>query len=128
MLRRKHYGTLCLKGFKTATSKCAKSRSSLARNESQFQPRTLRGFRGGLVAVGISAFQGTRGTCHDSSNFGNHSFRTPLEIGTGDPSPTSLFVNMGGLDISYLPTIVACKTDPATGLASSTCKTTTGAD
>jgi hypothetical protein len=23
----KHYGTLCLKGFKTATSKCAKSRS-----------------------------------------------------------------------------------------------------
>jgi hypothetical protein len=27
VLRRKHYRTLCLKGFKTATSKCAKSRS-----------------------------------------------------------------------------------------------------
>ena len=27
VLRRKHYSTLCLKGFKTATSKCAKSRS-----------------------------------------------------------------------------------------------------
>jgi hypothetical protein len=27
LLRRKHYSTLCLKGFKTATSKCAKSRS-----------------------------------------------------------------------------------------------------
>src|SRR6266853_5907037 len=27
VLRRKHYSTLSLKGFKTATSKCAKSRS-----------------------------------------------------------------------------------------------------
>jgi len=72
-----------------------------------------------------AAIQGTCGTCHDTSNVGNHSFPTPLDIGTGDPGPTNLFVNMGGLDISYLPTIVVCKTDPATGLATSTCKTTT---
>jgi cytochrome c peroxidase len=32
---------------------------------------------------------------------------------------------MGGLDISYLPTFVVCKTDSSTGLATSTCKTTT---
>jgi len=79
---------------------------------------------GGLVAGGIP-LQGTCGTCHDTSNVGNHSFPTPLDIGTGDPGPTNLFVNMGGLDISYLPTIVVCKTDPATDLATSTCKTTT---
>ena len=32
---------------------------------------------------------------------------------------------MGGLDISYLPLITVCKTDSATALPSSDCKTTT---
>src|SRR5229473_6511159 len=58
---------------------------------------------GGLVAGGISTLQGTCGTCHDTPNVGNHSFPTPLNIGTGDPSPTNRSVNLGGLDISYLP-------------------------
>jgi len=56
---------------------------------------------------------------------GNHSFPTPLNIGTGDPSPTNLFVNKGGLDTSYLPNITVWKTDPATGLPTDNCKTTT---
>jgi cytochrome c peroxidase len=80
---------------------------------------------GGLVAGGIPVLQGTCGTCHDTPNVGNHSFPTPLNIGTGDPSPTSPFVNLGGLDLSYLPQITVCLKDPNTGLPTSNCKTTT---
>jgi cytochrome c peroxidase len=32
---------------------------------------------------------------------------------------------LGGLDLSYLPQITVCQKDPATGLATSSCKTTT---
>jgi cytochrome c peroxidase len=77
------------------------------------------------VVGGIPAIQGTCGTCHDTPNVGNHSSPTPLDIGTGDPSPAKLSVNLGGLDISYLPIITVCKADPATGLSTSNCKTTT---
>ncbi len=80
---------------------------------------------GGLVAGGIPTLQGTCGTCHDTPNVGNHSFPTPLNIGTGDPSPSSPFVSLGGLDLSYLPQITVCKTDPTTGLPTNNCKTTT---
>jgi cytochrome c peroxidase len=45
------------------------------------------------------------GTCHDTPNVGNHSFPTPLNIGTGDPNPGDPRVNLGGLDITYLPRI-----------------------
>jgi cytochrome c peroxidase len=80
---------------------------------------------GGLVAGGIPVLQGTCGTCHDTPNVGNHSFPTPLNIGTGDPSPTSPLVNLGGLDVSYLPQITVCQNDPNTGLPTNNCKTTT---
>jgi cytochrome c peroxidase len=80
---------------------------------------------GGLVAGGVPMFQGTCGTCHDTPNVGNHSFPTPLNIGTGDPSPTNPLVNLGGLDVSYLPEITVCKTDPASGTPTNNCKTTT---
>jgi cytochrome c peroxidase len=82
---------------------------------------------GGLVAGGVPALQGTCGTCHDTPNVGNHSFPTPLDIGTGDPSPTNSSVNMGGLDLSYLPSITVCKLDTTTTPPSPTsnCKTTT---
>jgi cytochrome c peroxidase len=79
---------------------------------------------GGLVAGGIASLTGTCGTCHDTPNVGNHSFPTPLNIGTGDPS-SNASVNLGGLDISYLPSITVCKTDANTGLPTSNCKTTT---
>jgi hypothetical protein len=110
-------------------------RAAIARGQAIFNSRAINitgvdginddASTGGLVAGGILAFRGTCGTCHDTSNVGNHSFPTPLDIGTGDPTPTSLFVNLGGLDITYLPIFVVCKTDPVTGLASSNCKTTT---
>ena len=60
---------------------------------------------GGLVTGGIPVIAGSCGTCHDTPNVGNHSFPTPLNIGTGDPSPANLPVNLGGLDVSYLPKI-----------------------
>jgi len=80
---------------------------------------------GGLVSGGIPVLPGTCGTCHDTPNVGNHSFPTPLNIGTGDPAPSTPFLSMGGLDLSYLPQITVCKTDANTGLPTSNCKTTT---
>ncbi len=82
---------------------------------------------GGLVAGGIPSLQGTCGTCHDAPNVGNHSFPTPLDIGTGNPSPSNASVNLGGLDVSYLPAITVCKLDLTTNppTPTSNCKTTT---
>lgn len=80
---------------------------------------------GGLVAGGIPSLTGTCGTCHDTPNVGNHSFPTPLNIGTGDPDTSNASVNLGSLDISYLPSITVCKLDPATGSPTNNCKTTT---
>jgi len=80
---------------------------------------------GGLVAGGIPTLSGTCGTCHDTPNVGNHSFPTPLNIGTGDPSLSNPKVNLGGLDVSYLPEITVCRKDPRSGLPTDTCKTTT---
>jgi cytochrome c peroxidase len=80
---------------------------------------------GGLVAGGIQSLTGTCGTCHDTPNVGNHSFPTPLNIGTGDPDPSDPSVNLGGVDITYLPSITVCKADPITGSPTNNCKTTT---
>ena len=82
---------------------------------------------GGLLKGGISSLQGTCGTCHDTPNVGNHSFPTPLNIGTGDPDPSNPSVNLGGLDVRYLPSIEVCKLDFTTNppTQTDTCKTTT---
>ncbi|MGE5055506.1 MAG: hypothetical protein ACM3WP_15215 [Acidobacteriota bacterium] len=110
-------------------------RTAIARGEAIFnsKPINITGVAGinddastgGLIAGGMNSLQGTCGTCHDTPNVGNHSFPTPLNIGTGDPDPSNSSANMGGLDISYLPLITVCRTDSATGLPSSDCKTTT---
>jgi cytochrome c peroxidase len=80
---------------------------------------------GGLVPGALPTFTGTCGTCHDTPNVGNHSSPTPLNIGTGDPNPSTPGVNLGGLDIGYLPTITACQKDPGTGRPTRVCRTTT---
>jgi cytochrome c peroxidase len=80
---------------------------------------------GGLVAGGISSLPGTCGTCHDTPNLGNHSFPTPLDIGTGDLGSNDPSMNLGGLDITYLPTIRVCRKDPVTRRPTSECVTTT---
>jgi cytochrome c peroxidase len=112
-------------------------RAAVARGEAIFNSRAINitgvaGINdptgaGGLLPNGVQAFQGTCGTCHDTPNVGNHSFPTPLNIGTGDPSPTNPSANMGGLDIRYLPNITVCKLDTTTTppVPTSNCKTTT---
>ncbi len=110
------------------------ARASIARGQAIFNSRQINitgvaGLNddvaaGGLVAGGIPVIQGTCGTCHDTPNIGNHSFPTPLNIGTGDPNPSSTSANLGGLDIGYLPTITICKTDPASGAVTNNCKAT----
>lgn len=112
----------------------AEPRAAIARGQAIFdsKPINISGVAGinddvstgGLVAGGIPSFSGTCGTCHDTPNVGNHSFPTPLNIGTGDPESSNPSANLGGLDITYLPLITVCKTDPTTGLATSNCKTT----
>ena len=113
----------------------ADPRRAVARGQAIFnsKPITITGVAGinddkstgGLVDGGISSVQGTCGTCHDTPNVGNHSFPTPLNIGTGDPNPSNASVNLGGLDVSYLPKITVCKKDLVTDLPTGTCKTTT---
>jgi cytochrome c peroxidase len=73
----------------------------------------------------MPTLQGTCGTCHDTPNVGNHSFPAPLNIGTGDLSPIDRGVNLGGLDLSYLPEIMVCRKDATSGLPTKECKTTT---
>jgi cytochrome c peroxidase len=80
---------------------------------------------GGLLAGGIPTLLGTCGTCHDTPNVGNHSFPTPLNIGTADPSPNNPSVNLGGLDIRFLPEITVCKKVATAGPSANNCKTTT---
>ncbi len=80
---------------------------------------------GGLAPGGIPQLIGTCGTCHDTPNVGDHSFPTPLNIGTSDLEGPSSPVSMGGLDLSYLPRITVCKKDPHTGSPTSNCRTTT---
>jgi cytochrome c peroxidase len=91
------------------------ARAAVARGQALFnsKPINITGVAGlnddkavgGLVTGGISVIPGTCGTCHDTPNVGNHSFPTPLNIGTGDPSPANGLVNLGGLDVTYLPKI-----------------------
>ncbi len=113
----------------------ADPRAAVARGEAIFNSREINitgvaGINddvatGGLVAGGMSSLTGTCGTCHDTPNVGNHSFPTPLDIGTGDPGVGNAAVNLGGLDISYLPSITVCKLDPLSGMPTTNCKTTT---
>ncbi len=110
-------------------------RASIARGEAIFNSRAINitgvaGLNddisaGGLVAGGIPVLHGTCGTCHDTPAVGNHSFATPLNIGAGDPDPSSPSTNQGGLDISYLPKITICRTDPSSGAVTNNCRTTT---
>jgi len=120
-----------------ATQPSTSPRAAVARGQAIFNSRPINitgvagindvASAGGLVKDGIPSLQGTCGTCHDTPNVGNHSFPTPLNIGTGDPSPSNSSVNLGGLDVSYLPSITVCQLDLTTNppTPTSNCKTTT---
>ncbi|HKW62636.1 MAG TPA: hypothetical protein VJN89_08840 [Candidatus Acidoferrum sp.] len=120
-----------------ASMPAASPRAAVARGQAIFNSKTINitgvaGINDPVAAGGLGVgdnppLQGTCGTCHDTPNVGNHSFPTPLDIGTGDPDISSSNVNEGGLDISYLPSITVCKLDLTTNPPSPTsnCKTTT---
>lgn len=109
-------------------------RAAIARGEAIFNSKPIHitgvaglndpAAQGGLAPGGLASINGTCGTCHDTVNVGNHSFPTPLDIGTGDPDPANPSLNLGGLDIAYLPRVTVCKLDPATGATTADCKTT----
>ena len=72
-------------------------RASIARGQAVFnsKPINITGVAGINDVLALQVLPGTRGTCHDSPNVGDHSFPAPLNIGVGDlTSP---------LDLSYLP-------------------------
>jgi cytochrome c peroxidase len=112
-------------------------RAGVARGQAIFNSKSINitgvaGINDSVAAGGLGVgddppLQGTCGTCHDTPNVGNHSFPTPLDIGTGDPDVSNPNVNKGGLDIRYLPSITVCKLDLTTNPPSPTsnCKTTT---
>src|SRR5579872_1975666 len=113
-----------------AASRAAIARGQAIFNSKMFNITGVAGInddvaQGGLVSGGIASLQGTCGTCHDTPNVGDHSFPTPLDIGTGDPNPSNPSGNLGGLDIQYLPLVTVCKLDPTTNQPTSNCKTTT---
>jgi hypothetical protein len=120
-----------------ASTPATSPRAAIARGQAIFnsKPINITGVAGindpvatgGLGAGDNPPLTGTCGTCHDTPNVGNHSFPTPLNIGTGDPDPSNSAVNLGGLDIRYLPNITVCKLDLTTNPPTSTnnCKTTT---
>src|SRR5215475_8422913 len=105
------------------------SRAAIARGQALFNttPITISGVAGlnddaaagGLFPGGIPSFTGNCATCHSTPNVGDHSFPTPVGIGVGDFGANSA-VNMGGLDVSYLPRITVCRVSNI-----SDCKTTT---
>jgi len=103
-------------GHVSAGSDCARA------GHFQFQAHQHHGVAGindDLSAGGLVAgvFPRLREPAHlpRYSERGNHSFPTPLDIGTVT-QPFQLVGQFGRLNMSYLPTITVCKTDPATGL------------
>jgi hypothetical protein len=120
-----------------ASMPASSPRAAVARGQVIFNSRPINitgvaginddALAGGLLPGGVSSLKGTCGTCHDTPNVGNHSFPTPLNIGTGDPDPSNSSVNLGGLNLSYLPSITVCQLDLTTNPPTPTtsCKTTT---
>jgi cytochrome c peroxidase len=90
-------------------------RASVARGEALFdsKPINITGVSGLNDDLRLESIQGTCGTCHDTPNVGNHSFPTPLDIGVGDFATPSTSLSKGGLDLSYLPRITACRINTA---------------
>jgi hypothetical protein len=100
----------------------AKDRQSVARGEKVFN---TKGFKiTGLAPTIPENTAGFCGTCHDSTDVGNHSVKLPLNIGIADVDPPP-----PGLDISGLPVFtIQCDdgrqfqvTDPGRALITGSC-------
>ena len=89
-------------------------RLSIARGEELFNTTNINitGVAGLNDALGVASLPGFCGTCHDTPNVGNHSFKAPLDIGVADAGAKSPPV----LDISGLPVFtLTCRQGPLTG-------------
>jgi cytochrome c peroxidase len=75
------------------------SRASIARGQSLFnsKPINITNVGGLNDDLKLAVIPGTCGTCHDSSNVGNHSVSAPLNIGVSDVDSS--------LNVKYLPVI-----------------------
>jgi cytochrome c peroxidase len=89
-------------------------REAIARGEEVFNttPINITGVAGLNDNLNAPNIGGFCGTCHDSTNVGNHSVRAPLNIGVSDAGMSS----PPGLDISGLPVFtLTCKQGPLAG-------------
>jgi cytochrome c peroxidase len=87
-------------------------RVSIARGEELFNNTKLNitGVAGLNDVIGATSIPGFCGTCHDTPNVGNHSFKAPLDIGVADADAKS------PLDISGLPVFtLTCTQGPLAG-------------
>ena len=85
--------------WNNSSGKAADARAAIARGEQLFnsKPIDITGVAGLNDDLGVAHIAGTCGTCHDSTNIGDHSLPVPLNIGVGDVNSP--------LDVSYLPVI-----------------------
>jgi cytochrome c peroxidase len=89
-------------------------RESIARGEELFNTTKINitGVSGLNDDLGKPSISGFCGTCHDTPNVGNHSFRAPLDIGIADAGKNS----PPALDISGLPVFtLTCTKGPLAG-------------
>jgi cytochrome c peroxidase len=89
-------------------------RQSIARGEEVFNNTNINitGVSGLNDDLNISSIPGFCGTCHDTPNVGNHSFKAPLDIGIPDAGVKA----PPALDISGLPVFtLTCTQGPLTG-------------
>lgn len=92
-------------------------RRSISRGEVIFntKPINITGVGGLNDVLNEPTIVGSCGTCHDTPNVGNHSVKTPLNIGVAeaDPGPPAL-------DISGLPVFTLKCVDPSSPLVGQT--------
>jgi hypothetical protein len=71
-----------------AQSSTNAARAQIARGEAIFdtKPIAITGVGGLNDALGVASIPGTCTTCHDSPNYGHHSVRLPINIGSADAS------------------------------------------
>jgi hypothetical protein len=71
-----------------AQSSPTAAQAQIARGEALFdtKPIAITGVGGLNDALGVATIPGTCTTCHDSPNYGHHSVRLPINIGTADAS------------------------------------------
>jgi len=89
-------------------------RLSIARGEDVFNntPINITGVSGLNDDLNVTSIPGFCGTCHDTPNVGNHSFKAPLNIGIPDAGANAPPV----LDISGLPVFtLTCTQGPLAG-------------